>query len=62
MSKTYALIFVRKSKINIIHLMRNALDNFNNISQLRSTKKPSLNKLGFLVDHSHSTPISQPFL
>jgi len=37
--------------------MRNATHNFRKINILRSTKKPSLFKLGFLVDHSHNVPI-----
>ena len=38
--------YFRFSKINIIHLIRNALNNFNNISELRSTKKAQFAQTG----------------
>lgn len=49
-------------KINIMHVIRNALNNFNNISELRYMKKPSLHKLGFLVDHSSNTLVFHSIL
>jgi len=42
--------------------MRNAMHKFRKINILRSTKKPSLFKLGFLVDHSHNMPVLRSIL
>ena len=40
-----------------MQIIRNQLNKLNEIKLLRSTKKPSFNKLGFLVDHSHNALI-----